>query len=175
VPSFAFEDVVEGLIAGDFSRLEPIFIARSSAQPLSCAFIDWYQQGLFGPHPRALNEALTCACFLGYRDVAQHLLDEGLDPSAGVGTGLNAFHWAANRGQLEVVRLLIDRKVPLEQRSMYGGTVLGTAVWAAVHETKPAHPDIVEALLNAGARIEEAEYPSGDDGIDALLRRHQAS
>jgi hypothetical protein len=164
------EDAIKGLIAGDFSRLEPIFVSESSDEPLRCQFIEWYQNGVFADHPRAVAEALTCACFLGYRDVARHLLDAGVDPSAGAGTGLNAFHWAANRGQLQVVKLLIERKAPLEERSMYDGTVLGTAVWAAVHEAKPNHQEIIETLINAGARIEEAEYPSGDDRIDELLR-----
>jgi ankyrin repeat protein len=39
--------------------------------------------------------------------VAEYLLTHGVDPTAGAGTGMDAFHWAANRGNLETVRLLI--------------------------------------------------------------------
>jgi hypothetical protein len=88
---------------------------------------------------------------------------------------LNAFHWAANRGQVGTVKLLIRHGAPLEVRNSYGGTVLGCAVWSAVHEAKPQHPSIVEALLKAGANVREAEYPSGDAHIDELLRRHGAT
>ena len=56
---------------------------------------------------------------------------------------------------------------------MSDGTVLGGTVWAAVHETKPDHLQIMEALLEAGASVEEAEYPSGDACVDEILRRHR--
>jgi hypothetical protein len=106
--------------------------------------------------------------------VADYLLQRGVDPSAGADTGLNAFHWAANRGQLEVVRLLIGRKAPLETRSMYDGTVLGTAVWSAINEPRPAHLQIIEDLLDAGACLAEVDYPTGNSKVDVVLRRHGA-
>ena len=49
-------------------------------------------EGLFRSEPKALAEALTCACFLGRTSVAIYLLTHGIDPSGGAGTGLNAFH-----------------------------------------------------------------------------------
>jgi hypothetical protein len=58
---------------------------------------------------------------------------------------------------------------------MYNGTALGTAVWAAVHEPKPAHLRIIEELLRGGANVNEAGYPSGNPQVDELLRRHGAS
>ena len=127
--------------------------------------------------PRSAEGAggsITCACFLGATEVALYLLNQGVDPDAGIDTGLNAFHWAANRGQLTTVRLLIERRAPLETRSMYDGTVLGSAVWAAVHEAKPDHLAIIEALLEAGANSSAAEYPSGNAHVDELLRRFGA-
>lgn len=87
---------------------------------------------------------------------------------------MNAVHWAANRGQLEVVRLLLSRKAPLELRNTYGGTVLGCTVWSAVHEPKPDHVRIIEGLLEAGADAKQAEYPSGRVDVDAVLRRFSA-
>jgi len=57
---------------------------------------------------------------------------------------------------------------------MYGGTVLGQAVWSAINESKVDHVAIIEALLAAGAKIEEADYPTGNERIDELLRRHGA-
>lgn len=117
-----WRDAVKGLERGDFSRLEPLFDGDK------CRVVDWCENGYFEDEPKSLAEALTCACFLGRTSVAAYLLDEGVDPAAGTGTGLSALHWAANRGNLDTVRMLIERKAPLEQRNMYGGTVLGCTI-----------------------------------------------
>jgi len=101
----------------------------------------------------------------------KYLLAQGVDPAGGAATGLNAFHWAANRGQLEAVRLLIDAKAPLETRNSYGGTVLSGTVWAAFHEPRSTHLHIIEELLRAGARVDAVDYPTGNERIDVLLRR----
>jgi ankyrin repeat protein len=163
-----FSEALTGLMNGDFTRLAPLF---ASANDSPSQIIRWLEAGLFRAQPEALGEALTCACFNGCVEVAGRLLASGLDPSGGAATGLNAFHWAANRGQLEVVRLLLRHGASLEVRNSYQGTVLGCAVWSAVHEPRPGHLAIIEALLEAGAIVREAAYPSGDAQIDALLRR----
>ncbi len=169
-----FQDAIRGLKAGDFSRLEPLFMNDSPGHGKRCRIIEWHQAGLFDAEPVALAEAFTCACFLGYTSVAEYLLAHGVDPTAGFATGLNAFHWAVNRGQLGATMLLINHKAPLEVRNMYGGTVLGTAVWSAIHEPRGEQIAVIEELLKAGARIEDAEYPSGDERVDELLKRHGA-
>ena len=166
-----FDAALGALQRGDFSLLEPVFTAPASEMP---AVLRWYEQGRFDGHPKELAEALTCACFLGALHVAEHLLERGVAPAGGDGTGLNAFHWAANRGQLGAVRLLLRHGAPLEVRNAYGGTVLGGAVWAAVHESKPAHLEVIEELLRAHANVTEAEYPTGLPELDALLQRHGA-
>jgi ankyrin repeat protein len=171
----AFHDALRGLERGDFSRLEPLFVRREDPAGNQSRILEWYEQGLFRNQPKALAEALTCACFLGLTSVADYLLTQGVDPTAGAGTGLAAFHWAANRGQLETVRLLIRRKAPLETRSMHGGTVLGTAVWSAINEPRPDHLQIIEELLDAGARLENVDHPTGHEHVDTVLRRHEAS
>src|SRR5580765_3479676 len=112
-----FRDALEGLHEGDFSRLEQLF--DDEAGRGRARIVEWHEQGRFRNEPKALAEALTCACFLGRTSVATYLLAHGLDSSGGAGTGLNAFHWAVNRGQLETVRLLIRSKARFEPRSMY--------------------------------------------------------
>ena len=170
-----FHNAVGRLHRGDFSELEPMFRGELDAAGSRPKIVDWYEEGRFRDEPKALAEALTCACFLGRTSVADYLLTRGVDPSAGSGTGLDALHWAANRGQLEAVRLLVRHKAPLQTRSMYGGTVLGTAVWSAINEPRPDHLQIIEALLNDGARLNEVDYPSGNSHVDAILQRHGAS
>jgi len=75
-----------------------------------CRIVEWYEKGYFDNEPKALAEALTCSCFLGRTSVADFLLTEGVDPAQGTSTGLSAFHWAANRGNLDTVKLLIQRR-----------------------------------------------------------------
>jgi len=166
-----WDDALQGLRRGDFSRLDSLFQSAKGSRP---QIIGWIEQGRFRGHDRELAEAFTCACFNGRTDVAEYLLSRGIAPSGGANTGLDAIHWAVNRGQLEAVRLLIRHKVPLESRSMYDGTVLGTAIWSAINEPRADHLTIIEELLAAGARVQEAGYPTGSDGIDALLQRYGA-
>ena len=171
-----FRDALRGLQRGDFSALEPLFVAGPDPATDRPRIVEWHEAGHFGDEPQALAEALSCACFNGRTDVAEYLLTHGVDPTAGAGTGMDAFHWAANRGKLETVRLLIQRKAPLETRNMHGTTVLGTAVWSIINEPWwPDHLQIIEELLAAGARVEEAGYPTGHERVDAVLRRHGAS
>ena len=168
-----FQEAVRGLLRGDFSRSEPLFENDRPQAGLRCLIIQWYEAGLFTDEPDALAEAFTCACFLGYTSVAKYLLDNGVDPAGGFKTGLNAFHWAVNRGQLGTSRLLIKHKAPLEIRNMYGGTVLGTAVWSAINEPRGEQVRIIEELIKAGARVEEAEFPTGDERVDRILAAAQ--
>jgi len=63
--------------------------------------------------------------------------------------------------------MLIARKVPLEVKNMYGGTVLGQALWSAFNEPKDDHLPIVEALVAAGAKIE----PDWNKRTDELRQR----
>ena len=169
--SAVFDDALKGLRNGDFSRLDPLFHSESGAPS---QIINWVEEGRFLGHDQALSEALTCACFNGRVEVAEYLLRRGIAPSGGRATGLDALHWAVNRGQLEAVRLLIQHKVPLESRSMYGATALGTAVWSALQEPRANHLVIIEELLAAGALAQDAGYPTEKAGIDALLRSYGA-
>ena len=164
---------MQGLRRGDFSRLEPLFVEKPDGS--SPTIVDWCEQGRLDGEPATLAEALSCACFNGRTAAAEYLLKRGVDPSGGARTGLNALHWAVNRGQLEAVRLLLRYKAPLETRSMYDGTALRTGVWSSIHEPRLAHLQIIEELLKAGAKVSEARYPSGNSPVDELLRRYGAS
>lgn len=162
----SFVETARGLLAGDFSCLAPLFERTAGEPPL---FLQWFDSGRFASEPEALAEAFTCACFNGSESVAAHLLDRGVSPTGGQATGLNAFHWAANRGQLAIVKLLLQHRAPLETTNSYGGTVLGCAVWSAFHEPKPDHLAIIEALIRGGANVARIDYPTGNRLIDELL------
>jgi hypothetical protein len=163
--------VLAHLREGNFTSLSPVMAARGGGVP---RIVELDREGCFAGRPIELAEALSCAAFLGATDAMEYLLARGVPPQGGSGTGLNALHWAANRGELAAVQLLLRAGAALETRNAYGGTVLGAAVWAAVHEPKRAHLSVIEALLQTGADVREAAYPSGDQTVDAVLARFGA-
>ena len=172
---FSPKEAAEGLRRGDFTRLATLFGDAARPDVAAGQLLEWVEAGEFDDEPEALAEALTCACWLGQTGVAARLLDRGVAPSGGMGTGMSALHWAANRGQRAAVELLLARGAPLEQRSMYDGTALGTAVWAACHEPRGDQLDVIRALLAAGADPSSAEFPTGRPDVDALLAPHRSS
>lgn len=119
--------------------------------------------------------ALIWACQFGRRTIAEFLIDEGVALGAQDGQGETALHWAAHYGHVEIVRLLIDRNAPLEVKNNYSGTVLGQTTWAAMNDPHENHPRVVEMLLDAGARIDQADYPTGNERVDDMLRRFGAA
>ncbi len=162
-----FRDAVHHLDAGNYSLLEGLLDRhKSSLMDLLVAA---------GEPKVPMEQAFTWACMLGRTSDVEFLLDKGVDPLAGDNTGLNGFHYAASGGHLDVVKLLIEQKVPLEITNVYGGTVLGQAVWSACNERRADHVAIVEVLLEAGEKIEEADYPTGNERLDEVLRRHGAN
>jgi ankyrin repeat protein len=170
--SLSFPDAVQGFLAGDFTRLEPLVTTPPDGSP--CRAVEWYDAGLFAAEPAALDEAFSCARFNGCVPAVEALLARGVNPAGGAGTGLNAFHWAADRGQLDVVKMLLHHGAPLEVRNSYGGTVLGCVVYSAVQKMRPNHIPIIESLLAAGADVRAADYPSGDERVDDVLRRYRS-
>jgi hypothetical protein len=155
-----FDDALKGLHRGDFDALTPCFFPNPARPTEPARIVQWHAAGKFRTDPIALAEALTCASFLGATAVGEYLLQAGVDPTAGVGTGMDALHWAVNRGQLKAVTLLLKWGAPLEGRNMHDTTVLGTAVWSALNEPRPDHKQIIKDLLRAGARLDGVEPPA---------------
>ena len=168
-------EAAEALRRGDFTRLAPLFGDPARPDVATGQLLEWVEAGELADAPDVLAEALTCACWLGQVGVAARLLDRGVDPAAGMGTGMSALHWAANRGQRAAVELLVARGAPMEQRSMYDGTALGTAVWAACHEPRGDQLGVIRALLAAGADPSAAEFPTGRPEVDALLAPYRST
>lgn len=165
-----FDDALSKLRNGDFSLLAPLFAAGSGPRTRS-HIVEWHERGWFSNHPEEAAEALTCACFLGERQTVEYLIDQGLDPSGGSLSGMNAVHVAACRGNVEVLRVLLRHGAPLEVRNMYEGTVLGQTVWSAVNQPRPGQREAIEELVRAGANLREVEFPTGNPEVDQLLSR----
>ena len=121
---------------------------------------------------KQLQSAFFYACGWGHKDVVEFLLSKGVDLADGGRDGQTPLHWAVIGGQLELVKLLLKHKPPLESRNMYGGTVLGQTLWSAAHGGDPnVYAEIIETLIAAGAKVPPRHVPV-NKSIDALLRRY---
>lgn len=138
--------VTKALDAGDFTWLDKLLKSQNAS------LIELLEAT--GEPKEYMDEAFAWACMVGRMDNAETLLDKGVDPYAGMKTGLAGFHYAVSSGRLGVVKMLIERNVPMNIENMYGGNVWGQALWSAVHEHKPDHAAIIEALIDAGVEIE---------------------
>ena len=165
-----FPEAVAALLRGDFTASARLFVTPPGGR---AQVLVWLDEGRFDDRPEALAEAFTCACFDEHTEVVEEMLARGVSPDGGMGTGMSAFHWAANRGRLDTVRRLIRAKASLETLNRFGGTVLSCTLWSALHEPRPAHAEIVAELLRAGAKLDESWHPPiAHAGVDEVLRRH---
>jgi hypothetical protein len=121
---------------------------------------------------KQIQSAFLYACGYGHKDVVEFLLDNRVDLADGGGDGQTPLHWAVIFGKLEMVKLLLKYKPPLESRNMYGGTVLGQTLWSAAHGGDPeVYTEIIETLIAAGAEVPLRHVPVNKP-IDDLLRRY---
>lgn len=69
-----------------------------------------------------------------------------------------------------------EHGAPLEARNRWGGTVLASTLYFALHpQPNPAdYAAAIELLLEAGADLGAVTCPTGNELIDELLRRRGA-
>ena len=107
---------------------------------------------------REVLEALEWASAFGRTPVVEFLLRQGIDPAAKLpGSGQTPLHAAAVSGHADIVRLLLQRNVPLETLddtyentplgwTLYGWSVAGPAERGRYH-------DVARQLVAAGATV----------------------
>ena len=142
---------VHHLSEGNFTALQD---ALGGPEGFDRQIVEWYNKGHFADEPEMLAEALSCSCMLGRTATAEYLLDNGVDPYAGMKTWLAGPHYAVCGGHLETVKMLLEKDIPLEVKNLHGGTLLGQAFWSVINEPKVDHSEIIELLIEAGAVIE---------------------
>ncbi len=109
--------------------------------------------------------------------VVPAMLARGFPTTATSQHGANPLHWAAFHGNPEMLDAVLAQRPDLTTRDRdYGGT----AVDWALHGASGQWPGIstgrqavcLERLLAAGAPCDEADFPTGNADLDAVLRRH---
>jgi len=131
-----------------------------------------------------MDSGFFWACEYSRTRVVDFLLKKGADLRAGENTGLTGLHWAVVGGQLGTIRMLLERGAPLEVKNVYGGTVLGQALWSAINgDPGIDYIPIIQTLIEAGGEIPKCslswlEYAGRSSVVKAriaeVLRRHGA-
>lgn len=140
------------------------------------------EDGSLGPNAtkRQMESGFIWACEYGRAEVADFLLRMGVDKNTYRQHKLTGLHWAAASGDLLTVKAVLRHNPPLEAENVWGGTPLGSAIWAAT-ESDPNDPvgpsadwvPIIEVLLQEGANVYAVPYPTRDSCIDDILRRYR--
>ena len=100
---------------------------------------EWVQKG-------CVDRLLLCVSEFGDLDIAQHLLDAGVDVSAKDRYGRTSLLSAAENGHEAVARLLLDRGADVSAKDGYGRTALLSA-------TGKGHEAMARLLLDRGADV----------------------
>lgn len=130
------------------------------------------------------EEALRFAAGYGRNNIVTYLLNNGTDIQCADADKQTPLHWALFTPQVHTVKLLLERGARLNAVNIYGGDVLGQALWSLVNNRNSA--DFVpafEVLLEHGAVIEDgtlgwlAKQKLPDEvktKVEELLRKHGA-
>ncbi|MFB0494730.1 ankyrin repeat domain-containing protein [Mucilaginibacter sp. NFR10] len=97
---------------------------------------------------------LIWACVCGHRPVVEFLLNHGCGVRT-VWDNTTPLHSAAYGGQVELVKMLLNEGADMEALNGYGGTVLGSTLWALYNSRRPGHLEIMEILIASGAVIKD--------------------
>ncbi|WP_342088124.1 ankyrin repeat domain-containing protein [Dyadobacter sp. OTU695] len=141
-------------------RYEPIhYLARHGARvdfEGACALGDLQKAQLLfanaSPEKHAMG--LIWSCQYDHREVAAFLLGQGIPINIYI-NGTTPLLAAAYEGQLQMVKILLERGADMEVTNDYGGTALGQTLWCLSHHRRSAHMQIMELLIAKGAIIHQ--------------------
>jgi ankyrin repeat protein len=134
--------------------------------------------GLAETLPSEERRRLADVAEMGNTKAALLMLRAGWPVDVRGAHGATPLHFAAWRGNVELVRALLARGAPVDIRDdEYGGPPLGWAVYGSTNSPcrdRGDYPGVVEALLDVGMslpsplRVDDSE---GSEAVRAVLRR----
>jgi ankyrin repeat protein len=122
-------------------KLDPLYVAlREGSLKAAQALIDWPKTNIDAR--TAQDESpLMMACLRGHAEMARRLIARGADVNK---TGWTPLHYAATKGDVAIIQMLLDENAYIDAASPNGTTPL---MMAAMYGTTAA----VKVLLDAGA------------------------
>jgi hypothetical protein len=118
-----------------------------------------------------MKDGFTWACEYGRSDVAEFLLQRGMDAAANLKHhGQTGMHWAAYGGHADTVRVLLRHHAPVDVKDeTFEGTPLGWALYAwaggGPHAGDSRYYDVVKLLVAAGATVAEEWLNEDERGV----------
>jgi ankyrin repeat protein len=126
----------------------------------------------------AHERSLLAAAAWWYRPKTVRLMLElGFDPHVPGAHRSTPLDRASFHGYADIVATLLelDPKPPLTQRNEFGGMPLGACIYGSMHGWKTGHPQdhalTLTLLLEAGSPLDPTILPTGNDELDAVMRR----
>ena len=119
-----------------------------------------------------MEDGFLWACEYGCLGVVEFLLQKGIDVATKRGcTGL---HWASYGGHSDLVKLLLERRAPLDERDeTFDGTPLDWALYAWVDPPPEAkngrYYEVVGLLVAAGATIDPQAFTNAKVRADTRM------
>ena len=102
------------------------------------------------------TDALSEAARKGDAAAVTKLLDEGVDVNTRFRYDRTALSFAADRGHVEVVKVLLAHKADVTIKDTFYSAIALTWAISPAMERKPAHTDVVRLLLEHGGYSADA-------------------
>jgi ankyrin repeat protein len=166
--SFGYLDAAETLVARGAK-------VNNIATAASLDLMDLVERFFHNVGKLESEQALVCACKFGKTEIVKYLLRNEVGVGVVDWNNMTGLHWGAANGHIDVVKLLLDWRAPLEVRNQWGGSVLSSTVFFACnHPVRAAdYETIIDLLLDAGAEISMVKYPTGKVSIDVVLKKYR--
>jgi ankyrin repeat protein len=130
--------------------------------------------------PDDLRDAFEWACGHGRTSVVEFLIRRGFEPHAKLGgSGRTGLHSAAVGGHVDVIKVLLDRQVPIDPvDDSYKSTPLGWALhgcYSTPEKDRQRFYEVANVLLDGGAAVNQDWFDwnavAADARMLAILRR----
>ncbi|KNB73616.1 hypothetical protein ADS79_06660 [Brevibacillus reuszeri] len=85
---------------------------------------------------------------------------------------MTALHRAAEHGDDEIVRLLLEHGASIDILNEFGGTALNSCIWGSLHtrDSKGDYAAVAESLIEAGVKL--PDQVMGSENVRQVLIRH---